>query len=112
MTRRVTYLGKVDFPDEWITDEWLFGEVIATAEVTAGTAVLAGGMLADGSNLFGLLYPGGQRLMRTSAATNWALEERFTGEPPDRIGMTLWRAAVDELAAAIAAARAARDDAS
>jgi hypothetical protein len=66
-------------------------------------------LLEDGSNLFALIYPGGQRFVRTAHQIDWGIEERY--EPPPRPRdlprvNRLWRELVDEMVAAGKAADA------
>jgi hypothetical protein len=75
MTPRV-----VDFPDEWGTAppiDALGGPLDCNKNVALGAL-----LLADGSNLFALVYPGGARFARTAWMIDWGIEERYTGEPP------------------------------
>lgn len=71
------------FPDHWVTEPWLLHEVVATIDLPNGQghAIAAGGVLQDGTNLLGIVYPRGQRIMRAGPATGWAIEEQFTGRP-------------------------------
>lgn len=72
MSRRV-----VDFPDGWGT-----GAPVDEVAFVNGDMRIFGLLLDDGSNLFALIYPGGQRFVRAAAQADYALEEAFTGDPP------------------------------
>ncbi len=68
----------VDFPDAWGSAPPIES---LNGKVSAGV-YLAGVLLEDGSNLWALIYPGGARFVRTAAAIDWGIEERYTGTPP------------------------------
>lgn len=67
----------VDFPDGWGT-----AAPVDTLIYSKGDLHIAGLLLDDGSNLFALIYPGGQRFVRAAPVADYALEEAFTGDPP------------------------------
>jgi hypothetical protein len=88
-------------PPEWKTDEYFRVEVFGEAELPNGArALIAGTLLKDGTNILGLLWPGGQRIARVTASTNWALEERFTGTVPQGCSDAIaaaWRFVVNQM---------------
>jgi hypothetical protein len=107
MTPQPQHIGTVDWPEEWMTADVQFAAVLSTAALPDGNAVLMIGMLQDGTNLLGLSYPGGQRLLRSCEANGWALEERFAGRPrTDRPIKRMWKVAVESIVQALAEARA------
>jgi hypothetical protein len=71
----------IDLPAQWATAVPVDQAVYAT---DSGDPVmhLASLLLADGTSIFVLLYPGGERLARVSPHTDWGLEERLDGSPP------------------------------
>jgi hypothetical protein len=88
-------VGTIEFPREWkLGKDWLpgFPQVVVTSE--QDNAIVAGGVLEDGTNLLGMCWPGGQRVLRASPDTGWAIEERFDGTPSERL-ITAWRIVVD-----------------
>jgi hypothetical protein len=81
-------------PPEW-TDGRTPREVspMGSYTVTArggSPAALTGILLDNGSNIYVLAHPGGQRCVRTSPDTDWAVEERFDGERWPELD-DLWR---------------------
>jgi hypothetical protein len=95
-------IGLVRFPEEWVKSRWTKTDALAVATLTAtgSTIALMGGVLEDGTCLYGLAFPGGQRVMRISPETEWAIEERFEGKPrlKDRKPVNnVWRSYVDSL---------------
>ena len=70
-------------PAEWATEPFLFTQALLRYDAPGHEARCGGGVLEDGTNLIGVIYPGGQRLARMSPDTGWALEERFTGRALD-----------------------------
>lgn len=90
----------VRFPEEWTTSPVLDAAVLLMGELEPDSApvTLVGVLLEDGTNLFALIHPAGQRLLRTTGSTGWAIEERFVGNPPrpeHRPGVdNLWRQAL------------------
>lgn len=102
----------IGVPEEWKTAPPLATREPLTGRFDCDSAPLSVSavLLEDGSNIYALLFPGGQRLARTTADTDWAIEERFVGQPPkpqhtdtvDRV----WRMTFDAMRAAAADARA------
>lgn len=77
------YLFSVDLPEEWATARLVDQCVYAPrGDNDAPVMHLAALVLADGSSIFVLMYPGGERSARVSPHTDWALEERLGGNPP------------------------------
>lgn len=70
-------MRRVEFPDGWGT-----ATPVDTIHYSKDDLHIAGVLLEDGSNLFALIYPGGQRFVRAAPVADYALEEAFTGEPP------------------------------
>jgi hypothetical protein len=101
----------IELPPEWKTAEWRFVAPSHTAELPNGEkALMESAMLRDGTNLFAITWPGGQRLVRISPHTNWAIEERFAGEVPAGCGELigrLWRITVES---AVSACKAAEEE--
>lgn len=91
----------LNFPEHWVTEPWMHTEVISvvTKDDDGTRAYIAGGVLNDGTNLMGLAYPGGQRVMRAGPATGWAIEEHFSGRPlregPDDGLLEMWKNVVE-----------------
>lgn len=79
--------GEIKFPDEWYTAPWDKCELISVLKIkgTGEQMFYAGGTLEDGTCIYGLGFPGGQRVMRLCPSTGWALEERFRGTPKKSI---------------------------
>jgi len=97
--------SEIKFPDEWYTAPWDKCELISvlTIKRTGEQMFLAGGTLEDGTCLYGLGYSGGQRVMRLSPSTDWAIEERFRGTPKKadrRVVNDTWRGCVQSLVTA------------
>lgn len=94
--------GTIKFPEEWFTAPWDKCELLQVLTITrTGKQMFyAGGTLGDGSCLYGLTFPGGERVLRISPHTEWSVEERFKGRPPraDRATVDrIWRAIVNSL---------------
>jgi hypothetical protein len=71
-------------------------------EGPAAKAMLTQAMLTDGTNIMALMWPTGQRILRTGPATGWALQEHFDGALPDddkarRVLGMIWRVAVESM---------------
>lgn len=95
---------QLDLPREWKTADWDTSKLEVIAELPAAGAVLVNAMLADGTNLIGMLWPGGQRLVR---CTPDGVDERFGARLPKKHRKVLsraWRVAVKSLVAAKQAA--------
>ena len=75
----VTRDWTLELPTEWKTAEWSTEHIRPMFEVPVASAVAVQVMLRDGTNMLGLIWPSGQRLLRTGPATGWALQEHFTG---------------------------------
>lgn len=95
-------VAKLKFPDEWYTAPWDKCEILASGTLarTGKPLFFAGGTLDDGTCLYGLTFPRGQRVMRLSPLTGWAIEERFKGDPPKKdrpVVNRLWRKCVESL---------------
>lgn len=108
----LTQEGEIKFPDEWFTAPWLKCELIQvlTIKRTGQQMFYAGGTLDDGTCLYGLSFPGGQRVMRLAPSTNWAIEERFRGNPRSADSAVVndtWRCCVRSL---VIAKRQAADE--
>lgn len=100
----------IRFPPEWLEGrEWVMAEAVATVPLADGArGVFAGGVLDDDACLLGLVYPGGQRVLRCSS--DYGIEERFEGRdlgPDDKTLTTAWGYAVKGFATALAEQRAA-----
>lgn len=70
----------VDFPDGWGTADPVPSQALVLSK---GPLTIFGCLLEDGTNLFALVYPGGQRFARTAFAIDWGIEESY-GPPPRR----------------------------
>lgn len=106
MTARNTSLT-TEFPQEWMDGHRFIEAVIVKGRLKNGQRVsLGGGCLDDGTNLMALVWETGQRLMRMSPDTGWAIEERFLGEQPDATSPSgralghMWAMAIDATATA------------
>lgn len=92
-------LATVVFPERWLSGAgWLSAEGIGSVALPDGDrAWFAGGVLNDGTNLLGLVYPGGQRALRAPLAGG--MEEVFDGrdldQEQDAVLIEGWRAAVE-----------------
>lgn len=77
-------LFEIDLPVEWMTAGIVDQCVYAPRGPNDAPPVmhLAAVVLADGTSIFVLVYPGGERSARVSPHTDWALEERLDGNPP------------------------------
>lgn len=84
----------VSLPPAWRTAPVQLMAPIASKETADGhTLLLSSGTLADGTNLWVFIYPGGARLARLLPGADAAIEEATRGTPPwDR-----HRAEVDEV---------------
>jgi hypothetical protein len=69
----------VDFPSAWGT-----GTPVDHFCVSKGELRIFGVLLDDGSNLFALIYPGGQRFARTAHVIDWGIEEAHGPAPRSR----------------------------
>jgi hypothetical protein len=89
----------VDFPHEWGT-----GEPIEHVAYKKDDLRIFGVLLDDGSNLFTLIYPGGERFVRTAADNDWGIEERYQGKPPRPRDLAVvnreWRTIIDMIVTA------------
>lgn len=93
-------IGNLDFPVAWLDGKgWLIGpEIVAAHQLDDGAyGVIAGGVLSDGTNVLGMSFPRGQRLMRISPDTDWAIEERFDGETPSAVLLEVWPKVVESM---------------
>lgn len=95
-------------PPEWKTARWKFVEPSHTADLPGGgQGLMFSAMLIDGTVLFAVVWTGGQRAVRISPETDWAVEERFTGDVPsgaaEVIG-SLWTMVVECAVGAVKAA--------
>lgn len=100
----------LDPPPAWLEGRhWLLVQALFTVSENGDvTGVAGGGVLSDGTNIIGLVYDGGQRLMRMSPDTDWALEEHFIGDPPaddGKLGET-WTGIVESFRLGMADAKA------
>jgi hypothetical protein len=91
----------IDLPRPWRTAAIASADLIATAPLTDGAAMLTHLTLEDGTNLFVVAWPSGSRLARLGPATGWAVQEHYCGElPPGEAGRVVadcWRIAVGAL---------------
>jgi hypothetical protein len=97
-----------EIPEGWVTAKPLITQIFGHARCPAGVCVLAGVLLDDGTNIYTLTWPTGQRVARVCDDTGWAIEERFAGDQPatdDDARAVMWRDAIEALAEANAAAR-------
>jgi hypothetical protein len=97
-------------PDGWITSPVLDSNVFAEGQCPAGLCALTGVLLRDGTNIYALTWPTGQRVARTCHATGWSIEERFDGEQPssdDDPRARLWSIAIEGM---VRAAQETRDE--
>jgi len=89
-------LATIVFPRAWLqASPWMHTEALAQLDLDAGAAYMAGGVLHDGTNLIGLVYPGGQRVLR--ALLEGGIDEHFSGRPlteDDELLIETWRHAV------------------
>lgn len=70
-------------PTAWRTAPWQACEVLATKTMPDDhKLMMVSGCLADGTNIFALLYPGGSKLLRSGPPTDWVVEESQRGRPP------------------------------
>lgn len=74
----------VGIPPEWVTAALIdtSAYIPREHEHNSPTMYLVTIVLADGTSMFVLVYPGGERIARVSPHTSWALEERPAGKPP------------------------------
>ena len=72
----------LDMPAEWKTGEWVKIDALAESDLLHGQALMVAGFLTDGTNVMAVLWPAGQRILRTGPPTDWAIQEHFTGRPP------------------------------
>jgi hypothetical protein len=87
-------------PDGWVTAPQVDSAVFASAQSPAGLVVMAAVLLEDGTNIYTVTWPTGQRVARTCHATHWAIEERFDGEQPtddDDVRVRMWRMAIEAM---------------
>lgn len=68
----------IEFPDGWVT-----APVWESAAWSLEGLVLFGFMLADGANLWLLVFDGGERFLRTGGETESMQETVKVGEPPE-----------------------------
>lgn len=102
MTTRNTSLT-TEFPKEWMDGHWFIeADLLVKGKLDNGQHVaLGGGVLEDGTNLMGLVWETGQRLMRMSPDTDWAIEERLLGDQPAAETLSgkalghMWKIAID-----------------
>lgn len=91
----------VDLPQEWRTAPPAMIDLIATGKLAGGDALLVSMLLADGTNIMAVTWPGGQRLVRMGLPINWAVQEHYDGELPADEGAAvverLWCVAVRAL---------------
>lgn len=95
----------VDFPPDWYAS----GKPLDTRayQYEDGPLYVFTTYLSDDTSLYALLYPGGQRFARVRRATNWAVEERYSGRPPrEHDRAEVGRAWNDVLTVAMGTARA------
>lgn len=94
-------LATIAFPRPWLQGrEWVATTpVVDVALSGARRAHVAAGCLDDGTNLVGMAYPGGQRVLR--APVDGGVHEHFDGrplngsDPDDELLVTAWRRTVD-----------------
>lgn len=122
MTQRGTSDSGVDdrwdlkLPPEWKTSEWRAAAPMGELELPNGRrALLISVLLVDGSSVNALIYPGGQRLARTSPHNDWATEERYVGRAPTGVAARrikhAWKVVLESMTwAREAAADPTRDD--
>lgn len=100
----------IAWPREWMTADPFVVQPLGLVELSRrqkGLVLTA--LLRDGTSLWAVVYPGGQRLARTTESTDWAVEERFTGDPPRRRDREkvedAWRRVIESMVSGIRAAR-------
>jgi hypothetical protein len=96
-------VGVIDFPREWVgLSRFTRTEIVASADVKGGKALLVMAMLSDDSNLMALCYPGGQAALRIARMAN-TVESRFSGRKPsvDPLTEKMWGIAVESMHAAL-----------
>ena len=88
----------IALPPEWETAPFASIDPVAHGQLEDGQALLASVLLADGTNIMAVTWPGGQRVARMGMPTDWAVQEHYTGELPPGAGAAvverMWRAAV------------------
>ncbi len=73
----------ISIPHAWRTAPVQLMETLGSARSDDGhELILALGMLADGTNLAVLTYPGGARLLRSGEMTDWRPEVTTRGRQP------------------------------
>lgn len=96
--RSVSDEWDMQMPPEWKTGEWDRITPLARGQLPYGEALLIIGTLDDGTNFFALCWPAGQRIARCGPATDWALQEHFTGRVPklgEEVIDRMWKVAVE-----------------
>lgn len=103
--------GTLQIPDEWLDDREVRDfDVRQWLQLPHGDAVVCTVILDDNTLMWGLMYPGGQRLSRITRDTGWSIEERFEGRPLGRNALdepllSLWAQVVEALTRSAHSAR-------
>lgn len=100
-------VGQVRFPPEWIgLARFTHIDLVATADLESGVALLVLFVLSDGSNLAAVTYPDGQALLRI-APMGTTVESHFDGARPSKHPKTeaAWGIAIESMHAALAKKR-------
>lgn len=97
LDRNGSRVATIVFPRDWVEPvlPWLHTEIFTALDLERGKAYVAGGVLDDGTTLVGLVYPGGQRVLRSFL--EGGIDEHFSGRPltdADGVLVELWRSVV------------------
>jgi hypothetical protein len=79
-------VGSLHIPDGWLEGREIHGATLLYVMKTPEGAAMVSSVALDDSQLVGMTYPGGQRLVRLASedGTDWSVEERFEGRQLDR----------------------------